>query len=126
MRKRLKINIECGDANYVKPGEYFANLSADGKSIVSLQKRLDDLSMETVVDTPVTIETNKEVTITSSPATVNPTSGKDAMAKATVTVATEVKSQEVSIASLTAGSSIEIIPSEGKVGLTKVTINFVE
>lgn len=126
MRKRLKINIECGDVNYVKPGEYFANLSSDGKSIVSLQKRLDDLSMETVVDTPVTIETNKEVTITSSPATVNPTSGKDAMAKATVTVATEVKSQEVSIASLTAGDSIEIIPSEGKVGLTKVTINFVE
>jgi len=126
MRKTLKISMECGDANYVKPGEYFAVLTPDGKSIASIQRRKDDLSMETIVDGPVAVETNKEVTITKSPATVNPTSGKDAMAKATVTVATETKTQEVSIASLTAGSSIEITPSTNKVGLTKVTINFVE
>lgn len=49
MKKRIKLYMECGDINYVKPGEYFATLSPDGKSIVSIQQRQDDLSMKTIV-----------------------------------------------------------------------------
>lgn len=125
MRKQIELKIEVGDANYVKPGEYFAQLDANNQ-LTAIKRRNDDLSLTDIVDTPVAVETNKEVTITTSPATVNPTSGKDAMAKATVTVATETKSQEVSIASLTAGDTLEITPSSNKVGLTKVTISFTE
>lgn len=125
MRKQIELKIEVGDANYVKPGEYFAQLDANNQ-LTAIKRRNDDLTLTDVVDTPVAVETNKEVTITTSPATVNPTSGKDAMAKATVTVATETKNQEVSIASLTAGDTLEITPSSNKVGLTKVTINFTE
>lgn len=123
MEKEIKIKI--GDPNYVKPGELFADLDSNNQ-LVAIKQRQDDLTLKTIVDTPVAVETNKEVTITTSPATVNPTSGKDAMAKATVTVATETKSQEVSIASLTAGDTLEITPSSNKVGLTKVTISFTE
>lgn len=125
MRKQIELKIEVGDANYVKPGEYFAQLDANNQ-LVAIKRRNDDLTLTDIVDTPVAVETNKEVTITTSPATVNPTSGKDAMAKATVTVATETKNQEVSIASLTAGDTLEITPSSNKVGLTKVTISFTE
>lgn len=125
MRKQIELKIEVGDANYVKPGEYFAQLDANNQ-LTAIKRRNDDLSLTDIVDTPVAVEANKEVTITTSPATVNPTSGKDAMAKATVTVATETKSQEVSIASLTAGDTLEITPSSNKVGLTKVTISFTE
>ena len=125
MRKQIELKIEVGDANYVKPGEYFAQLDANNQ-LTAIKRRNDDLTLTDIVDTPVAVETNKEVTITTSPATVNPTSGKDAMAKATVTVATETKDQEVSIASLTAGDTLEITPSSNKVGLTKVTINFTE
>lgn len=125
MRKQIELKIEVGDANYVKPGEYFAQLDANNQ-LTAIKRRNDDLTLTDIVDTPVAVETNKEVTITTSPATVNPTSGKDAMAKATVTVATETKSQEVSIASLTAGDTLEITPSSNKVGLTKVTISFTE
>lgn len=125
MRKQIELKIEVGDANYVKPGEYFAQLDANNQ-LTAIKRRNDDLSLTDIVDTPVAVETNKEVTITTSPATVSPTSGKDAMAKATVTVATETKSQEVSIASLTAGDTLEITPSSNKVGLTKVTISFTE
>lgn len=125
MRKQIELKIEVGDANYVKPGEYFAQLDANNQ-LTAIKRRNDDLTLTDIVDTPVAVETNKEVTITTSPATVNPTSGKDAMAKATVTVATETKNQEVSIASLTAGDTLEITPSSNKVGLTKVTISFTE
>lgn len=125
MRKQIELKIEVGDANYVKPGEYFAQLDANNQ-LTAIKRRNDDLTLTDIVDTPVAVETNKEVTITTSPATVNPTSGKDAMAKATVTVATETKNQEVSIASLTAGDTLEITPSTNKVGLTKVTISFTE
>lgn len=125
MRKQIELKIEVGDANYVKPGEYFAQLDTNNQ-LTAIKRRNDDLTLTDIVDAPVAVETNKEVTITTSPATVNPTSGKDAMAKATVTVATETKSQEVSIASLTAGDTLEITPSSNKVGLTKVTISFTE
>lgn len=125
MRKQIEMKIEVGDANYVKPGEYFAQLDANNQ-LTAIKRRNDDLTLTDIVDTPVAIETNKAVTITTSPATVNPTSGKDAMAKATVTVATETKNQSVSIASLTAGDTLEITPSSNKVGLTKVTISFTE
>lgn len=125
MRKQIEMKIEVGDANYVKPGEYFARLDANNQ-LTAIKRRNDDLTLTDIVDTPVAIETNKAATITTSPATINPTSGKDAMAKATVTVATETKNQTVSIASLTAGDTLEITPSSNKVGLTKVTISFTE
>jgi hypothetical protein len=90
MKKRIKLYIECGDINYVKPGEYFATLSPDGKTIVSLQQRQDDLSMKTIVSTPVPTE---EKTVSKSLASlkagdsfnVTPTSGKT-MSKVTVTI----------------------------------------
>lgn len=125
MRKQIELKLEVGDANYVKPGEYFGTLDANNK-LTAISVRQDDLTLKPLVDTPVAVETNKAATITTSPATVNPSTGKDAMAKATVTVATETKAQEVSIASLTAGDTLEITPSANKVGLTKVTISFTE
>lgn len=66
MKKRFKLNVECGDINYVKPGEYFAELSEDGKTIVSLQQRQDDLSMKVIAATPV--DTSNDSSDESGPA----------------------------------------------------------
>lgn len=91
MRKQIEMKIEVGDANYVKPGEYFAELDANNK-LVSIKQRQDDLSLKEVVDTPLVLEDNK--TLTKSLAalkagdkiTVTPSSGKDAMSKVTITI----------------------------------------
>lgn len=49
MRKQLKTNVEIGDANYVKPGEFFMTLSNDGKTPTSIQRRKDNLDMEVIL-----------------------------------------------------------------------------
>ena len=49
MRKQLRTNIEIGDANYVKPGEFFMTLSNDGKTPTSIQRRKDNLDMEVIL-----------------------------------------------------------------------------
>jgi len=92
MRKQIEMKIEVGDANYVKPGEYFAVLDANNK-LIAIKQRQDDLSLKEIVDTPVAVESNK--TLTKSLAslkagdkiTVVPSSGKDAMSKVTITIA---------------------------------------
>ena len=68
----------------------------------------------------------KAVTAAANPCEVTPTSGKDAMKKATVTFPMDAnKTQSYSIAALEAGS-VEITPSDGKLGMQKVTITFTE
>ena len=126
MRKQKKFTAEMGDANYVKPGEYFVELSADGTEIVSLKKRQDDLSLKEVASTPLVIENNKTATATGATWEVTPSSGKDAMKKATVTIPLEEGSATKSIASLTSGDTLVLEPGTGKVGLSKVTITFTE
>lgn len=126
MRKLIEFKIEIGDANYVKPGEQFGELSADGTTITAIKRREDDLSLATIVDTPLELEDNKAVTAAANPCEVTPTSGKDAMKKATVTIPMDAnKTQSYSIAALEAGS-VEITPTEGKLGMQKVTITFTE
>jgi len=49
MRKQIKPSLEIGDVNYVKPGEFFVTLSADGKTPTSVQRRKDNLDMETIL-----------------------------------------------------------------------------
>jgi hypothetical protein len=91
MRKQIELKIEVGDANYVKPGEYFAQLDANNQ-LTAVKRRNDDLTLTDVVDTPVAVETNKESTISIKALTegdtieISPSSGKDAMAKVTITV----------------------------------------
>lgn len=93
MRKQIDLKIEIGDANYVKPGELFGELSADGTVLTAIKRRKDDLSLETIVATPVTLpvlEDNKTTTysiaaLEAGDIVINPTSGKDAMKKVTIT-----------------------------------------
>jgi len=90
MRKQIKLTVEIGDANYVKPGEYFAILAPDGKTIVSLQRREDDLSMTTIAATPVPTETKTgEIDLKTAAAgdklEITPTTGKT-MSKVTINV----------------------------------------
>ena len=125
MKKQLKFNIEVGDSNYVKPGEYFAELTSDGKEISAIYRREDDLSLKSLVSKTLNLEDNKAVTASSASVVVTPTSGKDAMKKATVTIPLETKSQSYSISSLAAGT-VEITPTQGKLGMTKVTLTFTE
>lgn len=70
------------------------------------------------------IEANKEVTITANGETeVTPTSGKEAMKKATVTVAVPLEDNKAETVNVTEYSGpIEITPTEGKTGMKKVTI----
>lgn len=70
------------------------------------------------------VELNKEVTITSNGETeVTPSSGKEAMKKATVTVAVPLEDNKAeSIDVTTYTGPIEITPTEGKTGMKKVTI----
>lgn len=49
MRKQIKPSLEIGDVNYVKPGEFFVTLSDDGKTPTSVQRRKDNLDMETIL-----------------------------------------------------------------------------
>ena len=125
MRKQVKFSIEVGDANYVKPGEYFAELTNDGKEISAIYRREDDLSLKSLVSETLALEDNKAATATGASFEITPTSGKDAMKKATVSVPLETKAVSYSIAALEAGS-VEITPTEGKLGMTKVTITFTE
>lgn len=124
MKKQLKFKFEVGDANYVKPGEYFVELTPDGTEIAAIYKRDDDLSLKSVISKTLAVEANKAVTASSASFTVNPSSGKDAMKKVTVTVPLEEGTQTKSIASLTAGDTLVLTPGTGKVGLSKVTITF--
>ena len=124
MKKQLKFKFEVGDANYVKPGEYFVELTPDGTEIAAIYKRDDDLSLKSVISKTLAVETNKTVTASSASFTVNPSTGKDVMKKVTVTVPLEEGAQTKSIASLTAGDTLVLTPGTGKVGLSKVTITF--
>lgn len=56
MRKQIKLDVEVGDANYVKPGEYFGELAPNGKDIVTLKKRNDKLELVTLLNTPTRLE----------------------------------------------------------------------
>lgn len=93
MRKLINLPIEIGDANYVKPGELFGELSSDGKTITAIKIRRDDLTLETMVDTPVilpVLEDNKTATysiaaLEAGSVEIEPTEGKDAMKKVTIT-----------------------------------------
>ena len=59
MRKQLKFKVETGDSNYVAPGEYFIKFSEDGTTPVSLQRRNDDLTMETILLSQVQSDWNE-------------------------------------------------------------------
>lgn len=90
MRKQIKLTVEIGDANYVKPGEYFAILAPDGKTIVSLQRREDNLSMTTIAATPVPTEAKtEEIDLKTAAAgdkiEITPSSGKT-LSKVTINV----------------------------------------
>ena len=126
MKKQITIKVEVGDANYVKPGELFGELSADGKTLVTLKRRADDLSLETIASTPLVLEDNKEVTANATTLEVTPTSGKDAMKKVTVTIPLEEGTATKSIATLEAGTTLVLEPGEGKLGLSRATITFEE
>lgn len=90
MRKQIKLNVEIGDANYVKPGEYFAELTPDGKEIATLKKRNDSLELVTLLDRPAKLETG---TATKSIASlqaddqliIEPSNGYDGLSKVTIT-----------------------------------------
>ena len=92
MRKQIELKIEVGDANYVKPGEYFAQLDANNQ-LTAIKRRNDDLTLTDVVDTPIAVETNKESTVSLATLAegdtieVTPSTGKDAMSKVTITIA---------------------------------------
>ena len=86
MKKQVKLLVEVGDANYVAPGEYFAEFSADGRTILSISQRQDDLSLKSIVSTTLALEDNKAATANAATFEVTPTSGKDAMKKVTATV----------------------------------------
>lgn len=101
MRKQIKLTVEIGDANYVKPGEYFAILAPDGKTIVSLKRREDNLSMTTIAATPVPTETKtEEIDLKTAKEgdkiEITPTSGKT-LSKVTINIvdSTEVGNIEL-------------------------------
>lgn len=124
MKKQVKLLVEVGDANYVAPGEYFAEFSADGKTILSISQRQDDLSLKSIVSTTLALEDNKAATANAATFVVNPTTGKDAMKKATVTIPLDANVQRsFTIESLSAGT-VEITPGSGKLGMQKVTLTF--
>lgn len=90
MRKQIKLNVEIGDANYVKPGEYFAELTPDGKEIATLKKRNGSLELVTLLDRPTKLEAG---TATKSIASlkandklvIEPSNGYDGLSKVTIT-----------------------------------------
>jgi hypothetical protein len=93
MRKQIEIKIEIGDANYVKPGELFGELSSDGTVLTAIKRRKNDLTFETLVETPTVLpvlEDEKSVEISISEISsdhdldITPTSGNDAMKKVIV------------------------------------------
>lgn len=93
MRKLITLKIEVGDANYVKPGELFGELSADGTTLTAIKRRDDNLNLTTIVETPVVLpvlEKNKTATysiaaLEAGSVEIKPSSGKDAMEKVTIT-----------------------------------------
>lgn len=89
MRKQIELKLEVGDANYVKPGEYFGVLDENNR-LTAIKVREDDLTLRTLVDLPTVLESNKAVTIDfdtyTEPVVIEPTDGKDAMSKVTVTI----------------------------------------
>lgn len=127
MRKQLKLTVEIGDANYVKPGQYFATINDKGE-ITSLKRREDNLELKEIAETPLALEDNKEVTVKSlsnGKAVISPSSGKDAMKKVTVTPALEAKSVSLNIADLTDGQVYSPTLGSEKIGFSAVTITFV-
>lgn len=123
MKKQIKLKFEIGDSNYVAPGEYFAELSSDGKEISAIYRRESDLSLKSIVSETLSLEDNKAVSLTAASTVVNPTSGKDAMKKVTVTIPQEEKAVSYTRADIQAGT-VEITPTTGKL-MSKVVITFV-
>ena len=126
MRKQVKLKFEVGDSNYVKPGEYFVEFAADGKTISAIYKRLDDLTLQKAVIGALNIEDNKAVTANNTSMTINPTEGKDAMKKVTLSVPLDENvTKTYSIAELSAGT-VTIDHTTGKIGMKKATITFTD
>lgn len=130
MRKIVKLTMEAGDANYVKPGEYFAVLSADGKFVTEIKRRLDDLSFQTVVSTPISIETEeKEYTVTTTDCgntvSITPTEGKY-ISKATVTIPELEEGEHTVDLSTAISKDIEFTADENKLGFSKFTLHIVD
>ena len=72
--------------------------------------------------TPVELEDNKAATITSNGTSeIEPTEGKDAMKKVTVTVAVPTKEEVAGTTTITTNTDTEITPPEGKT-FSKVTV----
>lgn len=72
--------------------------------------------------TPVELEDNKTATITANgTSAIEPTEGKDAMKKVTVTVAVPTKEEVAGTATITTNTDTEITPPEGKT-FSKVTV----
>ena len=100
MRKQIKLNVEIGDANYVKPGEYFAELTPDGKELSALKRRNDNLELVTVLTTSARLEAGtatKELSELSGGDTlvIEPSDGYDGLSKVTITF-TDSSNQDVS------------------------------
>ena len=89
MRKQIELKLEVGDPNYVAPGQYFGVFDENNK-LIAVKVREDDLTLRTLVDVPTVLESNKAVTIDfdtyTKPVVIEPTDGKDAMSKVTVTI----------------------------------------
>lgn len=96
MRKQIELKLEVGDSNYVAPGQYFGVFDEHNK-LIAVKVREDDLTLRTLVDVPTVLESNKAVTIDfdtyTDPIVIEPTDGKDAMSKVTVTI-TSTESQQ--------------------------------
>ena len=84
-------------------------------------KNVADLTLSQAIasDNPA-IEQNKEVTIKTASAEIEPSDGKDAMKKVTATVALEEKEETIDVTSYT--GPITLTPAANKAGFSSVKI----
>ena len=91
MKRKVNLRLVTGDENLVRADEIYVAFDTNG-NITALKKRNDSGELVAIVDTPVTLETNKAVEVAEADIpedgviTINPTSGYDGMKKVTVTV----------------------------------------
>ena len=89
-QKLMKFRFEVGDPNYVAPGEFFAELTPDGKQIAAIYQRQDNLDLKKLVSETLDLEDDKTTTmsiagLSAGDVEITPTTGKDAMKKVTIT-----------------------------------------
>lgn len=84
-------------------------------------ERVANLTLEQAIasDNPA-LELNKEVTITTASAEIEPSAGKDAMKKVTATVELETVERSINVTEYT--EPITITPTNGKAGIGSIKI----